>query len=480
VRNLPPINHPNADIPLVPATTTCGRSPRCRPTGPGAQGRRPAAAAAARQRRAPASASYRRLKAGDERRVGPERFERELRADLAAAGMNGSARRPPRHGPTRVGARSTTRSAATRRLRAAFAALSPADRSELMKQSIVSAATLAARCSAAATSPGRSTRGAERARRRRARRAARRRAAREMRPQARRAGGKVDTTGGVAVIPLRGLIVPRASFLSMLFGGGGGLIELPASAARGGRTTTTSPRSCSTSTRPAARPTCSPRRRPTSAPPARRSRSSPSRTRGPRRPPTGSPRRPTSSSSRRPARSARSASSAAHEDWSKFNDELGVKPTYISAGKYKTEGNPDEPLSDDARAAYQADDRRVLRHVRRRRREGPRRASASTVRRGYGEGRMVTAKNASPLGMADRVDTLEATIARVVTRAAARHPQGRRELAPDPAADDRAAKPAATELPRATPSPTRLLRAARRRRPGPARRTSTLMTAAAR
>jgi hypothetical protein len=36
---------------------------------------------------------------------------------------------------------------------------------------------------------------------------------------------------------------------------------------------------------------------------------------------------------------------AIHEDWSKFNEDFGVLPTYISAGKYKTEGNPDEPLS---------------------------------------------------------------------------------------------------------------------------------------
>jgi len=34
-----------------------------------------------------------------------------------------------------------------------------------------------------------------------------------------------------------------------------------------------------------------------------------------------------------------------HVDWSKFNEELGVKPTWMHAGKFKAVGNPDDPLS---------------------------------------------------------------------------------------------------------------------------------------
>jgi len=41
---------------------------------------------------------------------------------------------------------------------------------------------------------------------------------------------------------------------------------------------------------------------------------------------------------------------AEHLDWSEFNRKLGVKVTYISEGEGKTDGNPNEPLSDAARA----------------------------------------------------------------------------------------------------------------------------------
>jgi hypothetical protein len=42
-----------------------------------------------------------------------------------------------------------------------------------------------------------------------------------------------------------------------------------------------------------------------------------------------------------------------HEDWSGANEQMGIDPTYVYAGTYKTEGNPDEPLGDDARAEWQ-------------------------------------------------------------------------------------------------------------------------------
>ena len=37
---------------------------------------------------------------------------------------------------------------------------------------------------------------------------------------------------------------------------------------------------------------------------------------------------------------------AVHYDLSGANEQVGIKPTYIHYGKYKVEGNPDEPLSD--------------------------------------------------------------------------------------------------------------------------------------
>jgi ClpP class serine protease len=88
----------------------------------------------------------------------------------------------------------------------------------------------------------------------------------------------------------------------------------------------------------------------------------------------------------------------------------GVKTTLISAGKYKTEGNPYEPLSDEARAAMQAmvDDyygmftRAVAKG---------RGVSVDAVRNGFGEGRMVSASQAVKNGMADRVATLDQVLA---------------------------------------------------------------------
>lgn len=42
-----------------------------------------------------------------------------------------------------------------------------------------------------------------------------------------------------------------------------------------------------------------------------------------------------------------------HIDWSKALDQMGVKITYIFAGKHKVDGNPNEPLSADAKARIQ-------------------------------------------------------------------------------------------------------------------------------
>ena len=41
-----------------------------------------------------------------------------------------------------------------------------------------------------------------------------------------------------------------------------------------------------------------------------------------------------------------------HQDFSQYNQKLGIKYTYLSAGKYKTIGNPDEPLSDAAKDVF--------------------------------------------------------------------------------------------------------------------------------
>jgi signal peptide peptidase SppA len=101
----------------------------------------------------------------------------------------------------------------------------------------------------------------------------------------------------------------------------------------------------------------------------------------------------------------------AHEDISKAMNDAGVKVTLISAGKYKVEGNPYEPLSDEAKAALQADvDNFYSMFVKAVAKN--RGVSQDSVANGYGQGRMVMATLAVKQGMADSVATLDQTLAR--------------------------------------------------------------------
>jgi signal peptide peptidase SppA len=103
-----------------------------------------------------------------------------------------------------------------------------------------------------------------------------------------------------------------------------------------------------------------------------------------------------------------------HESWAGWNEQAGIEPTYIYAGKYKTEGNPDEPLSDEAREAWQqdADDlyAMFLEGV-----AAGRGVSTETVRSEYGEGRTLLAERALAAGMVDRISTLETVVRELLT-----------------------------------------------------------------
>ena len=91
-----------------------------------------------------------------------------------------------------------------------------------------------------------------------------------------------------------------------------------------------------------------------------------------------------------------------HEDFSKANEAEGRTVTYVTAGKYKAEGNPDEPLGDEARAEYQGQvDRYYTSFVDSLARN--RGVTSRTVKADFGQGRVVGAKEAVDRGMADRV-----------------------------------------------------------------------------
>jgi signal peptide peptidase SppA len=100
-----------------------------------------------------------------------------------------------------------------------------------------------------------------------------------------------------------------------------------------------------------------------------------------------------------------------HDDVSVALEQMGVKKTLVKAGKFKTDGNPYEPLGDDARARMQA---RVdeaydmfVRAVARNRN-----VSLTSVTEGFGQGDIVTAQKALAEGMVDRIGTMQETLQR--------------------------------------------------------------------
>lgn len=110
----------------------------------------------------------------------------------------------------------------------------------------------------------------------------------------------------------------------------------------------------------------------------------------------------------------------AHDDLSAAMEKAGVKREYIVSGENKAEGNPTGPISDATRAHLQAMSDAYYASFTKTLARG-RNTGLDTVRsEAWGRGRMVLAADALKAGMVDRVDTLQATIARLG------RPQGRR------------------------------------------------------
>lgn len=104
-----------------------------------------------------------------------------------------------------------------------------------------------------------------------------------------------------------------------------------------------------------------------------------------------------------------------HQDLSSMAEKLGIKVTYISAGKFKVEGNFFEPLGDEARKHLQSrvddiHDEFVGALSRNRS------VSRSKVLKGFGEGRTFGAEQALAAGMVDKIETMGNVIARLVGR----------------------------------------------------------------
>ncbi len=120
----------------------------------------------------------------------------------------------------------------------------------------------------------------------------------------------------------------------------------------------------------------------------------------------------------------------AHQDMSAALEKEGVKITLVSYGKYKTENNPFQALTPEGLAQLQgrvnvAGDRFVADVAR------GRGVSISAVKNGFGEGRVLAATDARRLGLIDRIGTLDSVAAAVGGRLGTRETLGAHATAPD-------------------------------------------------
>lgn len=101
-----------------------------------------------------------------------------------------------------------------------------------------------------------------------------------------------------------------------------------------------------------------------------------------------------------------------HEDLSEALAMKGIKPTTIQYGEYKTELSPYGPLSDEAKAYVQSvvDSMGDMFTGAVARGRG---VSAATVSDKFGQGRMLMAKDAVKVGLADRVATYDEMLTRL-------------------------------------------------------------------
>jgi capsid assembly protease len=118
-----------------------------------------------------------------------------------------------------------------------------------------------------------------------------------------------------------------------------------------------------------------------------------------------------------------------HEDLSQALEMEGVKVTLIAAGKYKTEGNAAEPL--DAEAADFLKHRvneafaQFVNDISR-----GRGVPVGDVRNGYGQGRTLSAQEALEAKMVDKIATFDETLARLMTAPAKGNGQAATEILP--------------------------------------------------
>lgn len=105
------------------------------------------------------------------------------------------------------------------------------------------------------------------------------------------------------------------------------------------------------------------------------------------------------------------------EDWSKANEEHGVKVEYIVSdlSPRKIDGHPDIPMTDEARARFQRDVNVVAEQFAKAVAKA-RGLSVDHVKEHFGQGGTLMAKEAKAAGMVDRVATMDETIERLASK----------------------------------------------------------------
>lgn len=103
---------------------------------------------------------------------------------------------------------------------------------------------------------------------------------------------------------------------------------------------------------------------------------------------------------------------AAHENVSERLKEEGVEVTLIHAGKYKVEGNPFEPLSEEALGFFQSKVNETFEKFIDAVALG-RGSAAAVVKSDFGEGRLIDSAKAVQAGMVDRVETFDQAVSRL-------------------------------------------------------------------
>lgn len=102
-----------------------------------------------------------------------------------------------------------------------------------------------------------------------------------------------------------------------------------------------------------------------------------------------------------------------HTDYSGMLKQEGIKPTYIFAGRFKTEANPLEPLTDAARTYRQSEVDTIYAAFVAAVARG-RGTTVATAKDKFGQGRTMYANAAMSVGMVDRIEAPDAAVSRIV------------------------------------------------------------------